>query len=146
MPTTCAFLYKSRSIYILCESKQNRYVKHGASACIRNCLAWHVWRLCRWSPAPDLGLYLSWKLRDMPLQRLTSIGPLKSGGTFYFSTSELCTSSLRASVSLENQLGPGRRATRGAFGAFAPPKFSKHCIAILTFAETFKEWRWNFIF
>jgi len=32
-----------------------------------------------------------------------------------------------------------RRATRrGAFGAFAPPtKFSKHCIAILTFEETF---------
>jgi len=30
-----------------------------------------------------------------------------------------------------------RCATRGAF---APqPKFSKHCIAILTFAETFKE-------
>jgi len=27
----------------------------------------------------------------------------------------------------------------GAFGAFAPPKFSTHCIAILTFAETFKE-------
>jgi len=26
----------------------------------------------------------------------------------------------------------------GAFWAFAPPKFSKHCIAILTFAETFK--------
>jgi len=25
-----------------------------------------------------------------------------------------------------------------AFGAFAPPKFSKHCIAILTFAETLK--------
>jgi len=24
-------------------------------------------------------------------------------------------------------------------GAFARPKFSKHCIAILTFAETFKE-------
>jgi len=26
----------------------------------------------------------------------------------------------------------------GAFGAFVAPKFSKHCIAILTFAETFK--------
>jgi len=26
----------------------------------------------------------------------------------------------------------------GIFGAFAPPKFSKHCTAILTFAETFK--------
>ena len=24
-------------------------------------------------------------------------------------------------------------------GAFAPPKFSKHCIVILTFAETLKE-------
>ena len=32
-----------------------------------------------------------------------------------------------------------RRATReGTFGAFAPPKFSKHCIAILTFEENFK--------
>jgi len=29
---------------------------------------------------------------------------------------------------------------RNQGGAFAPlPKFSKHCIAILTFAETFKE-------
>jgi len=27
----------------------------------------------------------------------------------------------------------------GAFGAFAPQKFSKHCIASLTFVETFKE-------
>jgi len=27
----------------------------------------------------------------------------------------------------------------GAFGAFAPPKFSKYCMAILTFVETFKE-------
>jgi len=27
----------------------------------------------------------------------------------------------------------------GPFGAFAPPKFSKHCIAILTFVETFKK-------
>jgi len=27
---------------------------------------------------------------------------------------------------------------RGAFGAFAPLKFSKHCIAILRFEETFK--------
>jgi len=26
-----------------------------------------------------------------------------------------------------------------AFRAFASPKFSKHCIAILTFIETFKE-------
>jgi len=26
-----------------------------------------------------------------------------------------------------------------AFGAFASPKFSKHCIAILTFAEIFKQ-------
>jgi len=30
-----------------------------------------------------------------------------------------------------------RHATEG--GAFPPPKFSKHCIAILTFPETFKE-------
>jgi len=29
---------------------------------------------------------------------------------------------------------PGAQPGRGAF-----PKFSKHCIAILTFAETFKE-------
>jgi len=27
----------------------------------------------------------------------------------------------------------------GEFGAFVPPKISKHCIAIVTFAETFKE-------
>ena len=27
-----------------------------------------------------------------------------------------------------------------------PLKISKHCIGILKFAETFKEWRWNFIF
>jgi len=26
----------------------------------------------------------------------------------------------------------------GAFGEFSPPKFLKHCIAILTFEETFK--------
>jgi len=32
-----------------------------------------------------------------------------------------------------------RRATRGGtFGAFVPPKFSKHCTEILTFAEPFK--------
>jgi len=37
-------------------------------------------------------------------------------------------------VALDSGAQPG-----GAFGAFAPPKFSKHCIAILTFAETFKE-------
>jgi len=35
-----------------------------------------------------------------------------------------------------------RRATRGgAFGHLTPPKFSKHCIAILSFVETFKEQR-----
>ena len=27
------------------------------------------------------------------------------------------------------------------WGAFSPPKISIHCIAILTFAETFKEYR-----
>ena len=32
-----------------------------------------------------------------------------------------------------------RGASGGAFGAFAPPKILKHCIEILTFAETFKE-------
>jgi len=29
-------------------------------------------------------------------------------------------------------------------GAFAPPTFSKHCIAILTSVETFKELKMNF--
>jgi len=32
----------------------------------------------------------------------------------------------------------GAQPGLGAFGAFATPKFSKHCIAILTFEETFK--------
>jgi len=31
-------------------------------------------------------------------------------------------------------------------GHLPPLKFSKHCIAILTFVETFKEKLWNFIF
>jgi len=34
----------------------------------------------------------------------------------------------------------------GAFGHLTPPKFSKHCIAIFSFVETFKEQRWKFIF
>jgi len=32
---------------------------------------------------------------------------------------------------------PGRHASRE--GIWPPPKFSKHCIAILTFAETFED-------
>jgi len=36
------------------------------------------------------------------------------------------------------RLYTGAQPGGGAFGAFAPPKFSKYCIAILTFAETFK--------
>jgi len=36
--------------------------------------------------------------------------------------------------------GLTRRATRGGtFGAFVPPKFSKYCMAILTFVETSEE-------
>jgi len=45
---------------------------------------------------------------------------------------------------LGNETPLARRATRG--GISPPPKFTKHCTAILTFAETFKEWRRNFIF
>jgi len=36
------------------------------------------------------------------------------------------------------QFQPGAQPG-GAFGAFVPPNISKHCIAILTFVETFKE-------
>jgi len=32
-----------------------------------------------------------------------------------------------------------RRNQEGHLGHLPPPKFLKHCIAILTFAETFKE-------
>ena len=33
----------------------------------------------------------------------------------------------------------GAQPVGGHLGHFPPPKFSKHCIAILTFVETFKE-------
>jgi len=39
----------------------------------------------------------------------------------------------------ELQSHPGTQPGGGAFGPFAPQKFSKHCTAILTFIETFKE-------
>ena len=43
--------------------------------------------------------------------------------------------------------GPNQaRNQGGGFGAFSPPKFSKHCVAILAFVETFKELRGNFMF
>ena len=38
-----------------------------------------------------------------------------------------------------NNTTAGAQPGGGAFGAFAIPKFSKHCVAILTSVETFKE-------
>jgi len=77
----------------------------------------------------NIGLIARTKTIDEPLKR--SKVPLST-------TDKKPKASTGQEASIENDLASGAQRGGGHLGHLPPPKFSKHCIAILTFAETFK--------